>query len=81
MRNLRPNSSSQILNYWSVIFRGQFKCYEAQNALLAREDLWLKDDLGNIAYEHNTKKLPQYDFRIEESRTLWIQGNVSINLF
>ena len=75
MRNLRPESSTQILNYWSVWWNGQFSCYEAKNDLLANEDLWLKDDLGSIAYENNGNKLPQYDFRIEESRNLFVKGD------
>lgn len=76
MRKLRPGSSSKILFYWSVWWHGQFICFEAKDELNAYEDLWLKDDLGNIVYEKHWsgRTLPQYDFRIEASRNLFVKG-------
>ena len=73
MRTLRPNSNSKILYYWSV---GQsIDCYEATDELLARPDLWLKDDLG---YTVLRGSLPHYDFRIEEASRLWTNGEMKI---
>lgn len=69
MRTLRPESSTKVLFYWSV--SQTFDCYAAVAELVARPDLWLRDDQG---YPVMVGSLPLYDFRIDEAGKMWRTG-------
>jgi len=70
MHELRPESSTKILFYWSFTL---LNCYQSTPGLLQQEDLWLKDSQGFPVLQgpHN---LPVWDFRQEEARKHWIEG-------
>ena len=69
MRTLRPESTAKVLFYWSV--SQTVDCYAAVAEIVARPDLWLRDDLG---YPVMVGGLPLYDFRIEEASRMWRKG-------
>ena len=74
MRTLRPNSSAKILFYWHVT--QTIDCYEAVAELVAKPELWLRDDLG---YPVMVGGSPLYDFRLEEASKMWRKGKTISN--
>ena len=91
-RELRPESETKILHYFATDGQG-FQCYNAQDELLARPHLILRDNNGDTVLhgwecEHvvaisqglfqGNAKVPFYDFRLAEARDLYVNGIVKI---
>ena len=71
-RQLRPESACRILHYFATDGQG-FQCYQAQEELLARPHLILRDSNGDPVL-HGNAKVPFYDFRLSEARELYVDG-------
>ena len=69
MRELRPESDNKILFYWHLT--QTYDCYQANDDFLARPDLWLYDNHG---YPVTISNSVHWDFRFQEARELWSQG-------
>ena len=84
MHSLRPESQTKILYYWAFT---AVRCYQSvqrcavtaglpqgpQHRLLERPEMWLRDSTGSpvMAGPFN---IPQWDFRTEEARQMWVDG-------
>ena len=75
MRQLRPGSDIKILFYWHLT--QTYDCYQASEDLLSRPDLWLYDTQGYPVIISNSV---HWDFRIQEARDLWSDGDHNIHL-
>ena len=73
MRELRPESDNKILFYWHLT--QTYDCYQANDDLLARPDLWLYDNRG---YPVTISNSVHWDFRFQEARELWSEGESGI---
>ena len=69
MRELRPESDTKILFYWHLT--QTYDCYQANDDFLARPDLWLYDNHG---YPVTISNSVHWDFRFQEARELWSEG-------